>query len=81
MHGRQEDCTEALAASYPIERYRGLPEAVDRLTKATLDVIGKAKVLVRQCVEDDLSASRGEREGALGGGDGLVIHAHVVEMD
>src|SRR5437764_15350129 len=29
---------------------------------------------------DDVPTNRGERQGALGGGDGLVIRAHDVEM-
>jgi hypothetical protein len=31
-------------------------------------------------VQDDIPVSRGEREGALGGSDGLVIRAHEAEM-
>src|SRR5262249_20725772 len=34
-----------------------------------------------QRLQDDILASRGEREGALGGGDRLVIGAHTAEMD
>jgi hypothetical protein len=44
-------------------------------------MVGEAEILVRQRVEDDLPAGRGEREGAPGGGDGLIIHAHEVEME
>ena len=40
-----------------------------------------AEVVVRQRVQDDIPAGRGEREGALAGGDGLVIRAHDAEMD
>ena len=32
-------------------------------------------------MQDDVPAGRGERQGALGSGDGLVIRAPVVEMD
>ena len=32
-------------------------------------------------MQDDIPAGRGEREGTLGGGDGLVIRAHDVEME
>ena len=44
-------------------------------------MVGAAEVMVRQRVQDDLPAGRGEREGTLGGGDGLVIRAHEAEMD
>ena len=40
-----------------------------------------AEVVVRQPVRDDLSASRGEHESALGSANGLVIRAHDTEMD
>ena len=39
-------------------------------------MVGEAEVVVRQRVQDDIPAGRGERQGALGGGDGLVIRAH-----
>ena len=45
-----------------------------------LGLVGEAEVAVRQCVQDDIPAGRGEREGALSGGDGLVIRAHEAEM-
>ena len=74
------DLTEALAAPRPLERCHGLPEAVDRPPIVTLGLVGDAEVLIRQRVQDDLPAGRGEREGTLGGGDGLVIRAHEAEM-
>ena len=43
-------------------------------------MVGSAEVVVRQRVQDDIPAGRGERQGALAGGDGLVIRAHVAEM-
>ena len=73
--------TETLVALRPVKRRYGLPEAVDRLTIVTLGLVGSAEVEVRQRVQDDLPAGRGEREGALGSGDGLVIRAPDVEMD
>src|SRR2546422_11101448 len=79
-HGGQEDLTEALVAPRPLEGRHGLPEAVNRPTIVALGLIDPTEVAVRQCVQDDVPASRGEREGALGGGDGLVIRAHGVEM-
>ena len=80
-HGGQDDLTEALAAPRPVEGRHGLPEAVDRLTIVALGVVGYAEVVVRQRVQDDLPAGRGERKGALGSGDGLVIRAPEGEMD
>ena len=40
-----------------------------------------AKVVVRQRLLDGIPGSRGEREDALGDGEGLVIRALLVEMD
>jgi hypothetical protein len=79
MHGGQEDLTEALVASRSFEGRHGLPEAVDRPTIVALGLVSEAQVAVRQRLQDDLPASRGEREGALAGGEGLVIHAHEEE--
>jgi hypothetical protein len=45
-----------------------------------LGIVGSTEVAVRQRVEDDIPAGRGERQGTLSGGDGLVIRAHVAEM-
>ena len=64
----------------PLEGRHGLSETVDRPTIVALGMVGQAEVLVRQRVQDDLPAGRGEREGALGSGDGLVIRAHDAEM-
>jgi hypothetical protein len=43
-------------------------------------MVGVAEDLVRQRVQGDLSADRGQREGTLRGGDGLVMLAHAAEM-
>ena len=67
VHGGQEDLTEALVAPRPVEERHGLPEAVDRSPIIALVVVGEAEVLVRQRVQDDSPAGRGEREGALAG--------------
>jgi hypothetical protein len=40
-----------------------------------------AEIVVRERVQDDLPASVGEREGALAGGDGLVIRTPLIEME
>ena len=79
-HGGQEDLPEALVAPRPIESRHGLLEAVDRPAIVTPGLIGSAEVAVRQCLQDDVPAGRGERQGALGGGDGLVIRPHEEEM-
>src|SRR5712691_10534434 len=80
LRSGQEDRTEVLVAPCNLEGRHGLPEAVDRPTIVTLVKVGLAELLVRQRVQDDIPASRGEREGALGGGDGLVIRTPVAEM-
>ena len=53
---------------------------VNRPTIVALGLIGKAEVAVRQRLQDSIPAGRGECEGALGGGDGLVIRAYEIEM-
>ena len=68
-------------ARHTVEGPHGLPETVDRPTIVALGLVGDAEVQVRQQVQDDLPTGRSEREGALGGGDGLVINAHEVEME
>jgi hypothetical protein len=45
-----------------------------------MGLVGHAECLVRQRVQDDIPAGRGQREGALTGGDSLVIRAYEVEM-
>src|SRR5262249_42442565 len=80
LHGGQEALPEALAARRTVEEGYGLPEAVDRLTIITLELVGSAEAQVGQRMQDDLPASRRERQGALGSGDGLVIRPHDVEI-
>ena len=80
-YGGQEDLPEALVALHPLEGYHGLPEAVDRLTIVALGLVGFAEVAIRQRVQDDIPACRAECEGALGGGDGLVIRAPLPKME
>src|SRR5215831_17577351 len=79
-HGGQDDLTEALAVPRTRERGHGLLEAVSGLMIVALVPVGEADVLVRQRVQDAIPASRGERQGTLAGGDGLVIHTTVAEM-
>ena len=80
-HSRKDKLTEALSASRPIEERHGLLEAIDCPTIITLSLVDITERLIRQCVQDDISAGRGERKGALGGSNGLVMHAHAVEME
>ena len=70
-HGGQEIPTEALVAPCPVEGRHGLPEAVDRPTIIALDMVDYAEVLVRHRVQGAIPAGRGERQGALVGGDSL----------
>src|SRR5262249_43907698 len=78
-HGGQ-DRAEARVGPCPVEEGRGLLEAVDRPTIVALGLVGEAEVLVRQRVEDDISARRGECAGTLAGGDGLAVRTPEVEM-
>jgi hypothetical protein len=80
-HGGQDDLTEALAAPRPIEARHGLSQVVDRPMIVTMGLIGLAEVLVRQCLLGDIPIGCGKREGALGGGDGLIQHAPAVEVE
>src|SRR5437870_1930387 len=77
-HGEQEKLAEALVASCPIERRHGLPQAVYRPTIVTLGLVGAAEGIV--CLQDNILASRGEREGALGSGNRLFMLTHLVEI-
>jgi hypothetical protein len=78
-HRGQSGEDEALAAPSPLEGCHGLPEAVDRLPVVALGLVSRAEALVRHSQQADLPAGRGERQGALSGGDGLGIGAHAVE--
>jgi hypothetical protein len=79
-HGGEGELTEAFVAPCPLEGRHGLPEAVDRPMIVALGLVGCAEIVVRQQVQDNLPAGHGERQGALSGGNGLVIHAHAVEI-
>ena len=74
-HGGQVDLTKAFAAPNTLEGRDGLPQAVNRPTIVTLGVVRMAKLVVRQRVEDDVPAGRGECEGTLASGNGLVKRA------
>jgi hypothetical protein len=80
-HSREVNLDEALVALHPLEGRHSLPEAVDRPMIIALGPVCEAEVLARHYLQDDIPAGRGDCEGALGGGDGLVIRASVVEME
>ena len=77
---RQEDLTEALVAPRPFEGRHGLPVAVDRPPIVALGLVGVAEAQVRLRLQHDLPAGRGERQGALGSDDGLVMRVHEAEI-
>ncbi len=79
-YGRQQNLAEVLIAPCIAKGRHDLPEAVHGPTIVALGQVGLAEVVGRQHLEDAIPAGRGAREGALGGGHGLVIHAHDVEM-
>jgi hypothetical protein len=80
-HGGQVDPADALVAPHTLQDRYGLSEAVDRSTIVALGVVGHAEVLTRQRLQDDIPTHRGERTATLGGGDGLVIRAPLIEME
>jgi hypothetical protein len=80
LHGEQKDGTEALTAPLPSEGHDGLLAAVDRPPIVALGIIGEAEDLVRLRLLNDIPTGGGECEGTLGGGDDLVMRAHVAEM-
>jgi hypothetical protein len=80
-HGGQDELTEALVAPRPVEGGYGQPEAGDRPTIVALGTVGSAEVGARQRLQGDLPIGCGEGEGALGGGNGLIMRAPVVEVE
>jgi hypothetical protein len=79
-HGGQENHAEALMTLRPIEGCHSLPETVDCPLIVALGLVGLAEEVVRPRMQDDLPTGCGEREGALGGSDGLAICAYKAEM-
>ena len=64
-HSGQEINAEALALLRPVKGGHSLPEAGDRSAIMAQVIVGDAEVLVRQRLQDDFSAGRSERAGAL----------------
>jgi hypothetical protein len=73
VRGGKENLTKALVAPHSVEKRHGLHEAVDGPTIVTLSLVDIAERLVRQRVQDGIPTSRGECQGTLGGGNGLVM--------
>jgi hypothetical protein len=80
-HGGRDEVTEALAAPHTLEGRPRLFEAVDRPMIIGMELVGSTKVEVRQRVQNNFPAGRGEGEGTLGAGDGLVMRTPVAEME
>jgi hypothetical protein len=76
----QDNLAEALAAPRPVEERHGLPQTVDGLPILALGLLGCAEVEVRHRVQNTIPTARGEREGALSGGNGMLIRTHAVEI-
>src|SRR5262245_3866945 len=71
---------EECGAVSTVESCHVLPEIVNRPTIVALGLVGSADGLIHHRVQDDVPTSRGEPEGTLAGGDGLVMRAHQVEI-
>src|SRR5262249_2097529 len=80
LHSGQHPLAETLVAPRPLKGCHSLPEAVDRLTIVALGPVGYAEIVVCDGAPDEIPAGSGERQGALGGGDGLVIRALYAEI-
>jgi hypothetical protein len=80
VYGGQDDCTETFAAPRPVEERHGLLETVDRLAIVALGPIGYTEAVIRQRVQNEIPAGRGERDDALDSGDELVMRAYEVAM-
>ena len=72
--------TEALVALLPLEGCHGLPEVVDGPTIVTLGLVGLPEAVVRLRLRDAIATGRGESEGTLASGNGLVMLPPASEM-
>ena len=79
-HGGQGINAEALVAPRPLKGRHGLCVVGDGPPILALGMVDLAEAEVRQRVQDVIPAGCGERQGALGGGEGLVIRAHGGEI-
>jgi hypothetical protein len=80
LHDWHGSLTQALAVPHLVEGHHGLLEASDRPTIVALHLVDLAEAHVRQCLQDDLTAGGGERQGTLSGSASLIICAHTAEM-
>jgi len=69
-----------LVVQRPLDGRYSLHVALDHPTVVALSLIGEAEIAVRQRLQDGIPASCRECDGALRGGDGLVMCAPKVEM-
>jgi hypothetical protein len=75
-HGGQADRPAALAPQGPLVGRSRLCVTGERLTRVALAPGGAAAGLVRQRMQDTLPTGAGQRAGALGSGEGLLMGAH-----
>jgi hypothetical protein len=80
-HRGQVDLTEALVAPHITEGPHDWSVIVYGPTIVALGLMGYAQGTVRYRLQDGISARRGEREGVLAKGDGLVICTSLIEME
>jgi hypothetical protein len=69
------DSAARACSAWPVLAY-----SMPRPPIVALGLVGSAEAQMRLGVHDAISASRGEREGALRRGNGLVMRAHRAEM-
>jgi hypothetical protein len=81
LYSRQEELAKALAAPRPVKRRHSLSITVYRPTIVAMSLESCTEILVRQRVQDDLPAGRGEGKGTLSEDNGLVMGAHEEVMD
>jgi hypothetical protein len=79
-HGEQVGLKALVVPRIAEGRY-ALSLKVDHPTIVALGLVGYAKAAFRYRLLDDIPSGRGEGEGALGSGDGLVIRASLIEME
>ena len=72
-YGWRDRITEALVTPLPLEGCHGLPEISDGPTIVPLGLVGLSEAEVRLRLRDAIAICRGESEGTLASGNGLVI--------
>jgi hypothetical protein len=79
-HGGRVGKPKTLVGWRFLEGRHRLPEAADRPMIVALRLRGSAEIVVRLRAQADLPAGRGKGQGALSGGDDLVIRTDPVEL-